>query len=175
MATKRTAVLPRTGLNPNPRDLRRRARVDHEVLPHRAFFVPSFCVRRQLIPDDAAIEFHERLTDFCKRKPYEPRPLGRIGISLVEKSRFEGCFLRADVQPDVDDMFDLAVNVRDVLAARVKSEPRTLHVPIGSVAVFGAQNNEIALVLKAGRGLMSAMLSATTTTVSIQTLRSFVK
>lgn len=147
----------RSCLQANPRDERPSfSMVGQEAVPYRGFFVPGFSVRRPLIPDEAAQEFVSELSDYCRRKPYEPKELGRMGIMLLDRSRFEGMFRRADVQPGAQDMLDLARNVRDSLSGHVSGRPRMLRVPLGNVAVFGNHNNRVSIVPEGWRGYGAA-------------------
>jgi hypothetical protein len=129
----------RNGLHANPRD-RNITIVEGQAYAHRDFFVPSFGVKRPLVADQEAKDFHARLTEYCRRKPYVPRELGSIGITLVDMGRFQNCFRRADVQPEASDMLQLARNVRDALGASVKSKPHVLRVPLGGLYAFGEED-----------------------------------
>lgn len=124
---------------------------DGEVLNGQRFFVPAFGVRRQLYPDEVAQEFCESLEKFCEKKPYTAYPINKMGITVLGKNKIVDAFLRADVQPAAYDMLDLALNVRDALGAAVKSKPHLLKVPLGGVAVFGA-DNKIAATIEGWKG-----------------------
>ncbi|TXG75999.1 hypothetical protein E6P97_04440 [Patescibacteria group bacterium] len=105
-----------------------------------------------MVPDEAAHEFIGDLTDYCRRKPYQPAELGRMGIMLLDRSRFEGMFRRADVQPDSSDMLALVLNIRESLSHHVRGRPRVLPMPPGAVAVFGNHNNRVSIIPDGWRG-----------------------
>ncbi|MCA9331150.1 hypothetical protein KC957_03800 [Candidatus Saccharibacteria bacterium] len=154
----------RSCLHANPRDHRDGFSVSvvgDEAVPHRGFFVPAFSVRRPLVPNEAAVDFAAKLSDYCRRKPYIPTELGKMGITLLDRSRFEGTFRRVDVQPEAASMLELARNIRDSLAGHVAKRPRMLRVPLGSVAVFGNSNNRISVVPEGWRGYGAAYASRT--------------
>jgi len=132
----------RNSLRSNPRDLSM-VEISRQVSRRRGFFVAGFSVRRQLIPDKAAIDFSKCMQSYCAKKPYIPYELGAMGITILEKARFVSAFHDADVQPDAESILDLAVNVKDALRGAVKGNDRKLQVPIGNVAVFGARDNVI--------------------------------
>ncbi len=149
----------RNALRSNLRDRNSMVLVDQVVLPHRGFFVPAFGVRRQLFPNDAAIEFHAKLTEYCERKPYRAYDLRQMGITVLDKSRLVGVFHRSDVQPDPAQMLQLAKNVREAIGLCVKSKPHLLAVPMGNVAVFGNRNNKICATLDGWRGFKGSYAS----------------
>lgn len=144
--------LARSGLRANPRDRRDITTSTGEVLPHARFFVPAFSVRRQLVPNQDALDFAENLEAYCAKRPYKPLPVEEMGITLMEKGRFVDMFLTADVQPEAQDTLRLAVNVREALHSATKSKPHTLSVPLGGVAVFGKNDNKISATLKGWKG-----------------------
>lgn len=150
MGKNRRWTAARSNLPANIRDNRNTV-VRGEVLPHRDFFIPAFFVRRHLHPDEAAKDFHTALTAYCKKRPYEPYELSKMGITILGMRALQDAFRVADVAPEPKEMLNLAKNVREHVAEVVKSKPHLLTVAMGNIAVFG-NNNVLSATLQGWKG-----------------------
>jgi hypothetical protein len=124
------------------RVLRRAKQLGHDIGP--AFFVPSFGVRRPIIQTPELKDFVDKLHKNLPRN-YRVKPAGEMALTILEQRLLISKFHMIDIQPDPDEILEVAQATKEQLAGsltdRKRAIPRRLPFALGKVAAFGQKNN----------------------------------
>lgn len=101
------------------------------------FFVPSFSVKRPVIPTDESTEFMRNLRDVLP-KNYRVRAIGDMAMTILEMSTLIEKFHMINIQPDPEEIKATAESLQGGLKTSLYGVPRELHLPLGRVNTFGS-------------------------------------
>lgn len=135
----------------------RRYRGDHlpTTNPEMAanYFVPSFSIRRHLdkSEEDYWGEKSRKIGGLLGRR-FEVMGPDNLTIKTIEQKNLIHKIRCANIQPNAEEMHDLASGLQDSLNYALSSAPESMWVGLGNLAIFGRNKNKLAFTLKGWRG-----------------------
>jgi len=118
-----------------------------------SYFVPSFSIRRHLYrTEEEAWTASQKQVKQRLGRVYSAAQPEDISIKVIEQKALIHNMRKADIHPDPEDIWNLAVSLQDQLTDFQRSASSPLEVPLGKLGRFGSRDNSLAYEIAGWHG-----------------------